>query len=337
MATGVQLEATAALPAQHPTVSAPPASPAELFKGCISKLSASSLAELCHRLRVQLIQQRLPLICSACRPSLIRAFNMELNLTQLIRGLCKSCKALFMAAPAVAAASKPVFPKKLIKSLEATKASIGAKVKRVVLKISGKSTTITSDSPSASPRKSSSMGGYREGYNILEPNPNGVPSAIVGAKVVRVARALSEPLAIPSKRRYAKQLQMMTSSISSAPMTPPPTPAPKGRKRRATADMSSEVLVSFDADAVVKRPSLAKSVVFTPSYREIGYPSLKPSSLATSVAEALHDPTLIVRHARYEEVEKTMRLCRPEVLRSLYSSSPNLTNSRQVHATNAAG
>lgn len=262
---------------------------------------------------------------------------MELNLTQLIRGLCKSCKALFMAAPAVAAASKPVFPKKLIKSLEASKASIGAKVKRVVLKISGKgtSTAVNLGNPSVSPRKLSSMEDHR-GCNLLEPHTNGDPSTIIGPKIVRVARSLSEPLAIPSKRRYAKQLEMMTPPAS-APMTPPPTPAPKGRKRRATADLSSEVLVSFDADAVVKRPPLAKPVVFTPSYREIDYPPLKPSALLTSVVEVLHDPVLITRHARYEEVEKTMRLCRPEVLRSLYSSSPNLTNSRQVHASNAAG
>ncbi len=79
----------------------PPARPAAaattsaLLESSLAQLSVSNLSSLCQRLKVQLIQQRLPLICPACKPTLVASFKMEVNLTQMLRVLCKPCRALF--------------------------------------------------------------------------------------------------------------------------------------------------------------------------------------------------------------------------------------------------
>jgi len=71
----------------------------------LSQLPVSTLTELCSRLRLQLIQQRLPLLCAACQPTILRAANMELNLTQMLRSLCKHCRHTF-AGPSLIGGEK---------------------------------------------------------------------------------------------------------------------------------------------------------------------------------------------------------------------------------------
>ena len=263
-----------------------------LFKSSISKLSASTLAELCQRLRVQLIQQRLPIICPACRPNLLQAYKMELDLTRMLRALCGKCKSLFMAGPVGILGPRPIYSHKLITTLDPSKSiSSPPNIKKVFLKVSEASKETV-----GSPKK------IRTKIKVDRMTPS-TPSPQKGR-----AHSFSGPL--PAKRKYSKNLDH--------PLTPPPTPA-RGRKRRATADLVSEVLVCFEPDAVVRRPPSVKPIVFIPNYKEITFP---PRPIICTTEEILQDQMLLTRHARYEEVEKTMRLCRPEVLRSLYNGAP---------------
>lgn len=129
-------------------------------------------------------------------------------------------------------------------------------------------------------------------------------------------RVLAEPTPVAAKRRFAKRFDS-----ASHPPTPPPTPL-SARKRRATSDGSYDVLVCFEPDTAANRPLPAKTLVFTPSFRPVSLPvrgGPHTSPTACLPLECLEEEGLLIRHSRYEEVEKTMRLLRPEVLRTLYS------------------
>lgn len=132
----------------------------------------------------------------------------------------------------------------------------------------------------------------------------------------RTSRAFS----VPTPRRYSKRFD-----AAGALPSPPPTPAScVGRKRRATTDLGNDVLVCFEPDAVIKRPQRERLPVFTPSYQRVSFPPVKLAALIRPFMvgeERLDDMALLQRHGRYEEVEKNMRLCRPDVLRSLYEGS----------------
>jgi hypothetical protein len=392
-------------------------SPARL-QDSVAQISTSSLAELCQRLRVQLITQRLPLLCSACRPNLVRAFKMELNLTQMLRGLCGKCKSLFMSCHGINSPVKPILPRANVVKVEGH-----GQIKKVILKVStgkGKTTrkTIRHDRPIFEAMTTAGMDWCRycgtttgaswrpgpwgqrtlcnkhgssyhskgtprldlskyEKESILdrmkpvlqescsvcfdENDPvdslvccYGCPKAfhhkclptqksaldsspwfcstdcprnftrrsIVSASPVKgnPQRALSEPTPTFGKRRFAKRFD-----VFAAPPTPPTTPSSVSKKRRATAaDISSQVLVCFEPDAVVKKHIPDRQEVFTPLYHLVTFPPQRcTTSKLLDSEECLVDQELFIRHQRYEEVEKTMRLCRPEVLNSLFKGTNN--------------
>jgi hypothetical protein len=98
------------------------------------------------------------------------------------------------------------------------------------------------------------------------------------------------------------------------------------RKRRATADVSSQILVCFEPDAIVKKHIPDRKEVFTPLYQLVSFP---PGQCSLSKHnECLLDEELLSRHARYEEVEKTMRLCRPQVLNTLFKGNASIISDR---------
>lgn len=129
-------------------------------------------------------------------------------------------------------------------------------------------------------------------------------------------RALSEPAPL---RRFAKQFD----NIIATPPTPPPTPKRGGKRRRTTvADITSDVMICFDPDAtIIKRPAPKKPLVFTPAYQAVAFPPLPPAAMATATS-APSDTELLSVHGRYEKVEKNVRLCHPDVLRSLATPPP---------------
>lgn len=413
MASGAKVE-----PVSKPPSDLPRPAPARL-KNSVAQLSTSSLAELCQRLRVQLIKQRLPVICPDCRPNLVRAFNMELNLTQMLRGLCVKCKSLFLASQVEGASSKPILPRADVVKVEGQ----GAHIKKVILKINSKRrkrVSLRMDVPifealtiagldwcrycgttngvgwrpgpwgqrSLCNKHSCAYHGYgfskelprldlskydgetlearkrpvlQEACSMCQreneaSNPlvycHGCPKSFhltcisgqlsalstdgkpwycspscqknfTRRRVTtltpikgRSQRALSEPTPTLGKRKFAKRFDLF-----GAPPTPPSTPPSGGRKRRTTTDMASEVLVCFEPDAVVKRTVPDRREVFTPLYQLVSFPPPKPQHKATKGEGCLCDKDLLVVHSRYEEVEKTMRICRPEVLNTLFKGS----------------
>lgn len=445
---------------------------AAILQSSLAKLPPSSLAELCQRLRVQLVQQRLPLVCSECRPSLVRTHHrkMELNLTQMLRGLCNRCRSLFTASQVSLDKSETeslgITKTKTIKAgkksegqlLPSNQPDLAPKspqsplrkgsITRIILKVSQNFSTLNQiSSVKVSPKKGtpyracsvfetmtmakaewcrycgatsssqwragpwgqrtlcykhgSAYEGKSEGSSNLRLDlsqfhyeklaerrrpvlqsvccvcqrtdnedcsqriwacdgcPNGYHQTCVPVNVANVCspfdanaphwfcslscidnlakhqmdstknvskglkrteRALSEPTA----RRFAKRFDHLN-----APPTPPPTPCTGIRKRRATSDLASEVMICFDSDAAIKRPALEKQVVFTPCYQLIAFPPLQlPLSGLRLDAPSLPlpDNELLKTHDRYEQVEKNTRLCHPEVLRSLATPPPPLSS-----------
>lgn len=404
-----------------------------LLQDSLAQISSSSLAELCSRLRVQLIQQRLPLICFECRPNLVRAFNMELNLTQMLRGLCKTCRGLFTSSqagfegPNSMVSSSRIPPAVITPNIPITPAS----VRKVILKMTSgldkskrnakpvKKEALRSDVPIFEAMTAAGVDWCRycgttngvnwrpgpwgqrtlcnkhgcayHGYGFSKGLPRldlfafrnesisdrirpvqqeictkcqiqnsgrllycyGCPRAyhaeclddgLSTSKVDEFERGgfwfcsescpqnyarrtvLSSPIKersqrvttsegspVVTQRRFAKRLE--------APPTPPPTPSFLGRKRRMASDMSSEIMVCFEPEAIIKKNLPDRTLVFTPAYIQIPFPPREEQLKKRKAIECLDDTQLLLRHARYEEVEKTMRLCRPEVLRSLYSKA----------------
>jgi hypothetical protein len=422
MACGAKVERVPSI-VKTPTLGSPAA-----LQSTLAQLPATSLVELCQRLRVQLIQQRLPLICAACRPHIMRAYNMEVNLTQMVRGLCQACRGLFMTSDMQRVCLKPILAGMgQLSSPMKVKASSSPSIRKVILKMalqeakqSGKITrkaALKSDRPIFEAMTEAGMDWCRycgttngvnwrpgpwgqrtlcnkhgcayHGYGFSKGLPRldlsayeqeslsdrrrpivqetctvcqqnlpgkqghlfqcfGCPRAYhaeclpafavaqgderdsgwfcspecpqnytlraVITSPVKTQRTLSEPLPTLGKRRFAKQFDLM-----GCPPTPPPTPQTVTKKRRMTSDLMSEVMVCFDPDVVVKRNIPDRTTVFTPLYQSIPLP-IAQSLIKLTNEECLDDKDLLERHKRYEEVEKTMRLCRPEVLKTLYSS-----------------
>ncbi|PJF17335.1 hypothetical protein PSACC_02814 [Paramicrosporidium saccamoebae] len=419
MASGAKVESVG-----KPSVLSP-CSPVGLKDSNIVQLSTSSLADLCQRLRVQLIAQRLPLLCSECRPNLVRAFKMELNLTQMLRGLCGKCKLLFMSSPGERTPAKPILPRANVVKVEGQ-----GQIKKVILKMApgkGRLTkkTLRNDRPIYEAMTTAGMDwcrycGTTNGVNwrpgpwgqrtlcnkhgcsyhgfgistglarldlslyeketildrmrpVLQENcsvclEGSSPSeslvccyacpksyhhrclpvdrsvlsgdskpwfcssecprnftrrsiSVSSPVKERVQRALSVPTPTLGKRKFAKRFD-----VFAAPPTPPTTPPSVSRKRRATADVSSQILVCFEPDAVVKKHIPDRKEVFTPLHQLVTFPPLQCSQ--TKVDECLMDEGMLDRHARYEEVEKTMRLCRPQVLNTLFKGNASIVSDR---------
>jgi hypothetical protein len=136
-------------------------------------------------------------------------------------------------------------------------------------------------------------------------------------------------LGSPKANRYAKTFATYnntTTNSNNIPMTPPPTPSPAlavTKKRRSRTEEIPDILLSFEPDAVVKRRATFEKIeVATPTFTPTVFPP-QPFTGSVKTTECLNDAELLARHAKYECVEKEMRILKPDLLKTLFNNNSN--------------
>jgi hypothetical protein len=113
---------------------------------------------------------------------------------------------------------------------------------------------------------------------------------------------------LPKKRRVSCPAAP-TSAGSARPVAKPKRP-------RASSASVPDFLITVDHSVAIRRDERPRTPVLCPAYRVIQRPSspMRPASAAEPVSEEVYSQ----RHSRYEELEKTTRLLKPDILSTLF-------------------
>lgn len=119
-----------------------------------------------------------------------------------------------------------------------------------------------------------------------------------------VAEAAAAAEAAPKKRRVSCPTPAMAK------------PVMKQKRSRASSASIPDFLITIDHSIAVRRDERPKTPVLCPAYKVIQRPPAPPAK--SNSGEPVSEEVYSQRHCRYEELEKTTRLLKPDILSTLF-------------------